>query len=477
MSRSVFRAPLRSLAGCSVITLALGLSLAPTAPAQTGPYQDGELLLESIVGGVQSLRRLVPETGASAALVTGVNFAFTPGSLVFDPFRGGVVASLSLPPDGALNYKPWVIAHDGGAVALPGLVFTALRAMCPTGEGQLFFQRADGSATAIEYYDAGNQLHTLLDVGGVTPFALKVEHMLYDAAGNALIATVSYTSFGTSCQFGLNSVYRIPLSLDRTQVQGAVTCASWLTQQERINGLDALPGGFMLITLDSSLPNVDGRIALVDPSGPGVSAWASPGPTNLRGGCYSTRLGQAVVFDDFFSVLRAYDFAGTGNGQVLVVDTPFDQPTGGPNAVERMIDIDVLGPACDGFHATYGAGLAGSAGFVPKLAALGCPDVGDTFSVIIDDVLGAAPGIIFAGLSQIAVPFKGGTFLVGGIALQLGLQAGGVPGDAGGGDLAFPVLLDLPVFIGVDLFVQAGFADAGAVHGASLTNGLRIQAG
>ena len=473
----MFRDPFLPRASTLGLPLLAALALCPAPAAQTGPFQDGELLVhKQLFGQPEAFLRVVPETGASAALISGFVAANTPGGFVFDSFRNAVVASISQPPDFPLNYKPWVIAHDGTSVALPGISFQGLRALCSKGDGKLYFQRSTGSTT-IEYYDAGNQLHTLLDAAGQAPFQLSVQHMLYDAPGNALIATVTWSSFGIGCVAGMNTVYRIPLSADGTRVGGGVTCAPYLSGLQEINGLDALPDGRMLITLSSGVANVNGRLAVVDPATLSVTPWASPAPTNLRGGVYSARLGKAVVFDTFFAVLRRYGAGDTGDGVLLTVSQAFDDGIAGANSTQRIVEIDALGPACNGFHTTYGSGKAGTGGFVPKLSATGCPDLGEPWSIVISDAVGGAGGLLFVGFAPASLPFIGGQFLVGSVVLEVPIVVGGLAGSAGTGSLAIPVLLNDPLLLGFDLYLQAGFFDAGASFGASLANGLHFQPG
>lgn len=471
--------PLVPLRAALLVGVTLVALLAGTTAAQTGPWQDGELLIIATPpAGPTSLRRIVPETGASADVIANFTLSGTADSIAFDRARDGVLANLSLPPDLAQNYKLWLIGSDGSAVALPGYSFTQMRALCPLDDGRVYFQRATAGGNTIEYYDGGNQLHTLQDAGGQAPLVLPVEHMLYDPIGNALIATTSVVSGAAMCSPSLNSVYRIPLSQDGSQLSGAVSCTSWLGQNEIPCGLAALPSGDVLMTLGSlTSPFITGRLARIDPSGPGVSAWADPTATNLRGGVYSARLARAVVFDDFAAKLLTYTAGSAGAGAELAVDVPFDTGTGFPNAMSRILELEVLGQGCDGFSNSYGSGLAGLGGFVPSLVTTGCPDVDALFSLVIDDVRGQAAGLLFAGLSSLALPFKGGTFLVGTLALQLPISVGGMAGAAGDGALAVPVLFTDPLLIGLDLYVQAGFADVGGVSGVSLTNGSRIHLG
>jgi hypothetical protein len=133
---------------------------------------------------------------------------------------------------------------------------------------------------------------------------------------------------------------------------------------------------------------------------------------------------------------------------------------------------------CRGGWLAYGLGLAGKGGFVPRLYGNGCAQIGGSFALKLDQVVGGAGGTLFVGLAQAAVPFKGGSFQVGALVLSVPVAVGGTPGVAGAGSLTLPAALpSLPALQGTSLFLQAGFPDAAAVKGVSLTQGLEIEIG
>ncbi len=53
----------------------------------------------------------------------------------------------------------------------------------------------------------------------------------------------------------------------------------------------------------------------------------------------------------------------------------------------------------------------------------------------------------------------------------------GLTGSPGVGSVGLPFLTTDPAWVGLTLYVQAGFIDAGASFGVSLTNGLMISLG
>jgi hypothetical protein len=156
---------------------------------------------------------------------------------------------------------------------------------------------------------------------------------------------------------------------------------------------------------------------------------------------------------------------------------PVSGSSSGTGPGNLIFEVNLGGPGCAGLILPYGDGLAGKGGLVPVLGGAGCPDIGDGFAITIDHVVGGASGALFVGLQPASAPFKGGTFLVGSVLLQLPLAVGGTLGQAGAGFLSVPASLLNPALIGVDIYLQAGFQDAAAVKGVSLSNGLRVQAG
>lgn len=470
---------------CVALLLAASL-LSAASSAQTGPWTDGEILVRSQVqpSGQAAILRVNPETGETAVLTTTQYWGGWAGSVVFDAWRGGVLSNMSLPPDNTFLFRLWLVSHDGSAAAMPG--FTgSLRALASAGDGRVFFIRHTGASQGpqdIEYFDANDVIQTLKQADGVTPFQADVEHLLYDAASNALIGSSSAQWAATHCTTALGSLYRIPLSADGLRVDGPMTCTSLPTSllYGDIMSLDQLPDGNVLVTTASGFLGSPTLMLSLDPVTLSVSIWADPEQYDTNGGFWSARLGRAVIHANSGAAwwepsgLRSFGPGQVGYGAHIATSLPL--PVGGGFSPSEIVnEVDTNGPGCLGFQLPYGAGLAGTGAQVPLLGVIGCPDIGETYTLSINSVVGGTTGILFGGLSAAAVPFKGGTFLVGGLAVQFPLLLPGTPGVAGAGFLAIPVLLTNPILSGVSIFTQAGFADAQAVQGVSLTNGLRIQ--
>ncbi len=470
----------------TALALLAGALLSFPSAAQTGPWTDGEILMRSTLqpSGERAIFRIVPETGATAVLTTVQYWAGWSGAMVFDSWRGGLLSNMSMPPDGTFVYRLWLVSHDGTSAAMPGFS-GEVKALASAGDGRVFFIRYTGATQGpkpIEYFDAQDVIQTLKQADGVTPFEADVEHLLYHAPSNALIGCSSDQWTLTHCAPTGNSIYRIPLSADGLRVEGAMTCISVPTTliYGDLMGLDHLPDGNVLVATASAFLGASHKMLSVDPVTLAVASWAEPSQYDVNGGMWSARLGQALVHANSGSAwwepegLRTFGPGQTGFGTHIATSLPL--PVGdGYSPAEIVFEVDLNGPACDGFQIPYGAGLAGNGGHVPLLGMIGCPDIGQLFTISIDSVVGGAGGVLFVGLAPAALPFKGGTFLVGSLAAQIAVVVGGSPGVAGAGSLALPALLADPILAGLDIYMQAGFADAAAVKGVSLTNGLHLQ--
>ncbi len=460
-----------------LVTLAL-LVLLPVAAAQTGPWTDGELLV--LNHDNWSVYRVVPETGASAVLLNDFNaLPHFEDPAAFDSFRGGLLLSAVRLPDPYFMPRLWLVGPDGTGTAIPALNGTYARGLAPTGDGRVFLQRDLAGPQPIEWLDAGNALHTLLDESGTAPFVLEVEFLLWHPQTNSLIGSASTWYSTLSCGTTVD-IYRIPLSTDGSRVAGPVSCTviAWASD---IVGLDNLPDGKVLVTANGQFAAAFDRIVSYDPLTGAHAPFAKFQQANMDGGVWSDRTGTAVTVVDGNAAppvdgLRKFAYApGVASYGAGIPLTWTEPSSGGWGPGTRLWEVDLAGPACDGLLLKYGAGLAGAGGYVPDLGIIGCPDIGSPFTLAINGAVGGASGLLFVGLSQAALPFKGGIFHVGTVALQVPITLGGAPGAWNSGSLALPALLSDPVLTGVNLYLQAGFVDGDAVQDVSLTNGLRLQ--
>jgi hypothetical protein len=453
--------------------------LAGSAVAQSGPWKDGELLLYSAQypSGAPTLYRVDPESGHGEVFVTDYYAPGFAGSSCFDSFRGGVLANISQPPDPYWWNRLWFFAQDGSKTAIGSLGSQVnVRALCPIGDGRIYFVRHTSSwqgLTNLEYLDASDTPHTVMDASGAVPYQVDVERLIYHAPSNALIGTSSGWWATTDCAPSGDSLYRFQLSPDGTRVLSQ-TCTSIASSNEELMGLDHMPGGKILLTIASGAFYPDEKLVTVDPVTLAVAPWAKPTYADINGGLWSERLGRAVIMDDKNNTLRSFGAGEWSPGTLIPADFPAGDASSGYGPGQCLWEVDTNGAGCTGFSLSYGTGLAGKGGQVPTLGLVGCPDIGHVFSLNVNAVVGGAGGTLFVGLAPAAAPFKGGTFLVGAVAVQLPIVVGGTPGVAGAGSLSLPALLSSPVLAGIQIYAQAGFSDADAVKGVSLTNGLRF---
>ncbi|HKX46085.1 MAG TPA: hypothetical protein VJP77_05235, partial [Planctomycetota bacterium] len=422
----------RAASACALFTGTLAGALAgsaPTALAQTGPWADGELLIRSIVleTGQAGLFRVDPESGA-AALLTLVNvYAGFSGGVAFDPHRSGVLINMTVAQD-PFVYRLYFVDSDGTPTAVPG--FTGqVRALAPTGDGRVYFVRHTGATQGpkpIEYFDPADQIQTLWNADGVTPFQADVEHLIYHPATNALIGCSTQQHAATHCGPTGNSLYRFPLSADGTRVEGTPTCAAVPTTLTfgDFMSLDLLPDGQVLVTAATAFLGAPHGMLAVDPLTLAAANWALPAQHDINGGYWSERLGQAVHHANSGTSwwepdgLRRLSAGATGFGTHVPTSLPL--PLGGGfSPIESLTEVDTNGPTCAAIQVPYGAGLAGHGGFVPQLGVIGCLDIGNPFTVAVNNVNGGAPGLLAVSASSGALPLFGGTLHLGPIALTL----------------------------------------------------------
>lgn len=454
----------------------LGAVLVPLANA-AAQWVDGELVVDtSLANGQKALVRVDPSNGNCQVLVSGHTRAGWAGAVVYDNFRGALIANVSLPPDPYWLGKLWAIASDGSATAIPGTAGLAVRGLCTGGDGRLFYQLQGGN-DEIRWLDANHAVHTLLDAAGTAPFLFAIEHLLWHPATNSLLATTSGWWSTNHCAPASCTIWRIPLTLDGTRVAGAPTCSSFATGSHEVMSLEHLPGGGVLLCLANGSSHPYPKLQRVDPFTLAVSQYAAPQPGDLNGGYYCARIGRAVVLDDGGNVLRTYLPGGSGMGSVLATTLPVSPFTSGYSPAETMWEVDLNGPSCQGTAAAFGAGLAGTGGYLPTLGVVGCPEVGAPFTLSADRLVGGTFGLFALGAGPASVPLLGGTIHVWPITATVFAVGSGAPLTPGAGSAGLPLLVTDPSFLGVSLWFQAGFVDAGAAAGWSLTNGLQVVFG
>ena len=127
---------------------------------------------------------------------------------------------------------------------------------------------------------------------------------------------------------------------------------------------------------------------------------------------------------------------------------------------------------------SYGAGKAGTGGFVPSLSGDGRGTIGSTFTMNIDDVVGGAVGALLVGIPpRASLSLLGGTVHLNPLT-SFPLPVGGPAGVGGAGSAALP--LSIPndeAFVGLGLLFQFLPIDSGATRGVSISNGFELRMG
>lgn len=130
---------------------------------------------------------------------------------------------------------------------------------------------------------------------------------------------------------------------------------------------------------------------------------------------------------------------------------------------------------CGGLFAHYGAGVAGSGGFVPTIDGTGCPAPGATVTIDIANGLGGTCGCLVLGFSPATDPAPGGTILVAQPWLVFPHDMMGSTGSPGVGTFSMDLSIPAdPSLQGITAYLQAGYLDPGGPAGITFTDGLSM---
>jgi hypothetical protein len=396
----------------------------------------------------------------------------------YDSFRGTFLANVSMAPAGLFQYRVWSFAANGASTAIPNMN-GSFRALCPAGDGRVFFMTHAGAISTgpIEYLDASDVRHTLLDAAGTAPFVFPLEHMLYHVSSNSLIGSNSGWWSNNDCAPNGCSFFRIPLSADGTKVGGAITCNTYASNNQEIMAMDYLPGGKILATLADGSFSSYKKMITVDPLSLAIADWANSNVWDCNGAVWSSRIGKAITLDDTTNNLRTVTAGLTGAAPILATSVNVGDGSSGYSPFEYLWEIDLNGPGCNGYGDAYGAGLAGKGGIVPQLSVTGCPELNQPIAIVGTQIVGGAPGVLALAAAPASIPLFGGTLLVLPGSPTLAVFAAGAAGVAGAGQFTLPFTATDPSLIGASVYLQARFLDAQAVQSVSLTNGLQVSFG
>jgi hypothetical protein len=440
--------------------------------AQWPTFADGDLLYRpdsiSGSGGASPLLRIDPVAASAVELVPDTFNAYSDGAwLVLDPFRDVLLMYTSRFATGPFSPRLWAVRADGLTTDL-GLLNAALSALAPVGDGRVYCT----ASRELSLLDAAGGLQPVLDTNGM-PFDVPVDHLYYEPTTNSLVG-VARTGFpGTCTVFGEIGLHRYDLTVDGTALRAPAAYTPYFHGGEGIPiGLDPLPGGDLLLTMNSGL-SAGFDLRRLDPVTLAISDFAEPDSNDKDGGVWSQVLGTAVFVDDMDNSFRTMGQGGSGAGVEILADlVPGDQTTGVSTTFE-MTDVERQPGACPGTISSFGSGLAGSGGLLPTVDVGACPRIGSTLPVHVAEGPAGGVGLLLVGRFTGALPLFGGTVYV---LPPYASQPLVFADSNGAAQLMLPVP-DLSQLVGVSFFLQAGFADLGAVQGVSLSAALELVLG
>jgi len=334
--------------------------------------------------------------------------------------------------------------------------------------------------------DAHGVARELLNLAGTGPFEFEYGDVMadalhYDPGTNCLI-TAQRNAFPSCGGFGGGlgvTLRKLQLTPDGTRAWGPVKC-TWVpgSPLSTLGAVDApsqfspLPGGDVLLSvITTGFSDALPRLVRVHPYDLATSTWSVTGPYLAAGAataCYSTVLGRAVLLDNWNDQLRLFAEGEDGDGTIVVPSVPVSAPVG--NWPKEATVVAIPFDECTGGFGVFGLGSSGTGAAAPFLKGLGCPSPGASVTLRVSGAPASAHGLLFVGLTEAAVPFKGGTLYVHPVLLSLPVTTS--PGGVAA--LGVQVPAD-PTLSGVVLVLQAAFESAAAAQGVALTQGLELR--
>ena len=464
---------MKHLSSCLIALTAASV----TPSAQTGDFQDGELLVwtDDSSGGAATLYRIDAGTGQGVALTGGLSSAYVrPGGFEYDPFRQAILTYTAYEPLGLFSPRLLRIESDGTVFDL-GFQNELLGSFAPVGDGRVYM-RKNG---VLYLFDANDQLTQVLDEND-QPITLELEHLVYDPASDALIGVTPYFSVNPCSSFNTITFHKLPLDASGVKLSGTIDCTAF----QAINavnplGIDHGPQGRIQVPLAGGQFQNDMAVLSLDPATMTVSTLHATAFADLNGGVWCQRISRTVVLDDVANELRTYDAGDSGSGTLLSVDVPVGDSTTGVSARNTLTDIDLYGPGCAGLGFRFGTGLAGTGGAVPVLDVASCPSIGAAVPLQVSNAVGGGIGVLVGSQGTFPYNVLGGTgYVLPPFELLLPVALGGTAGSGGQGSGTTTVVTpNDPTLIGIPFYFQAGVLDAGAPSNVSLTQALEVRLG
>ncbi|MEM7311119.1 MAG: hypothetical protein AAF682_30895 [Planctomycetota bacterium] len=210
----------------------------------------------------------------------------------------------------------------------------------------------------------------------------------------------------------------------------------------------ATAGDLMQLTVDAVSGNLDPCLEILGPSGALLDLGGSTALCCISG-C---------------AIQHTWTVAETGTHTVVLADWGNDE--GGSYDLTLQCLFGTCPPPP---FQPYGLGLAGTGGIVPELTGSGVAALGGSVTLQVSGGAPGAVGLLGASPSEAFLPIFGGAVLIFPFAIVTPLTLDG----GGAGAHTYPVPATPPL-VGEAFFLQAGFLDAGAPEGVSLSQGLKL---
>jgi len=182
-------------------------------------------------------------------------------------------------------------------------------------------------------------------------------------------------------------------------------------------------------------------------------------------------------FPDARPAEQVHQVIDVGGDLVRHVVLPSCPPCNGQEAVRPVAGGTTVEVSPYLEPVNYGAGTAGTAGFVPHLGhSGGLARIQGTWSLVLEGGLGGRPAMLTLGSREASLHALGGVLLVNPFvdAETFNLTLGGPLDVPGAGTAVFPLPPVPESFVGLEVFAQFGVLDPGAPGVLSMSEGLRF---